>query len=343
LKLVFIAPGTLEIPVVKYGGIERVIWNLANGFTEKGYSVKVLAKRNKSYEDKLKIIFDPYEDNGILINDIVNIKENLTHHSKEYLSGIFTYLQNNLEKDDVVFLNHSEQKDIRNYLEAKKIKFFEIGHYKNFSGNTNIIFPSNFLKNMFFLKQGIVIPHPIDFQEFYIVDETPLIKEKYLLYVGRVNKHKRTKLVYKIAQQLGIKCVIAGIIEDKKYANQFIKECIYMGNCTSSELRNLYTFATATACVTSIFPPEAFGLFQVEAQACGSIVISSKNAGLKDTFFDNCCIEYSNYKGINNVCNKFNKMINSKNVLTKKEISDQARKNFSTEAVVSMYIEKLKL
>ena len=343
MKIIFVAPGTLEMPVVKYGGIERVIWNLANGFVEKNYEVKVLSKRNKTYDDKLNLVFDPYEDNEIVKEDIVNISENLAHHSKKYLDGIFTYFEENLNNDDVVFLNHSEQKDIRKYLENKQIKFYEIGHYKNFSGDTNIIFPSHTLKKMFFFKQGVVIPHPIDFNEFFMTDEKPLVKEKYILYVGRVNKHKRVKLVYEIAQELGIKCVLAGPLEDKKYAKDFIDNCTYMGICNSSQLRNLYTNATVTACLTSIFPPEAFGLFQVEAQACGSFVISSKNAGLKDTFFDNCCVEYFNYKGVKKVCKDFNFMINSKDAMSKEKISQQAREKFSIEAVVEMYIDKLEL
>ena len=343
MKIIFIAPGTLEMPVVKYGGIERVIWNLANGFIHKNYVVKVLSKRNESYDDKLNIVFDPYSDNEIFKKDIVGITKDLSHHPKEYLDGIFTYLEKNLESDDVVFLNHSEQKNIRNYLEDKKIKFFEIGHYKNFSGDTNIIFPSNFLKKMFFLKKGVVIPHPIDFKEFFITQDKPLIDGSYILYVGRINKHKRTKLVFEIAKELRIRCVLAGPIEDEKYAKEFIGDCTYMGNCNSSQLRNLYSNATVTACVTSIFPPEAFGLFQVEAQACGSFVISSKNAGLKDTFFNNSCVEYSDYKGGKKVCAEFNNMINSQDALSKKQISNQAKEKFSIEAVVDTYIEKLDL
>lgn len=343
MKIIFVAPGTLEMPVVKYGGIERVIWNLANGFVQKNYEVKVLSKRNKAFDDKLDLLFDPYEDNKSIKSNIVKVTNNLAHHPKEYLDGIFTYFEKNLNSDDVVFLNHSEQKDIRKYLENKQIKFYEIGHYRNFSGDTNIIFPSKMLKNIFFNKSGHVIPHPTDFDEFYYIDNKPLVDEDYLLCVGRICKNKRTKTSLDLANELGLKCVIAGPIHEKEYANTFLDRCIYMGNCDSSQLRNLYTHAKVSTCLTTLLPPETFGLFQVEAQACGSFVISSKTGGLKDTFFDNSCVEYSNYKGIKKVCKEFNTMINNEDVLSKEQVSQQARKKFSIEAVVAMYIDKLEL
>jgi len=343
LKIIFVAPGTLEMPVVKYGGIERVIWNLANGFVQKKYEVKILSKRNETYDDKLNLVFDPYGDNEIVKEKIVNIRENLAHHSKEYLNGVFTYLEENLNSDDVIFLNHSEQKDIRKYLENKRIKFYEIGHYRNFSGDTNIIFPSKMLKNIFFNKSGYIIPHPTDFTEFYNVNEKPLINEDYLLCVGRICKNKRTKVSLDIAYELGLKCVIAGPIHEENYANTFLDKCIYMGNCDSNQLRNLYSNAKVSTCLTNLLPPETFGLFQVEAQACGSTIISSRTGGLQDTFFDNCCVEYSNYKGVKKVCKDFNSMIDSKDLMNKAQISQQAREKFSIEAVVEMYIDKLEL
>jgi glycosyltransferase involved in cell wall biosynthesis len=343
MKLIFVAPGTVEIPVERYGGIERVVWNLAQGFLDANYTVKILAKRNANYLDSNGLIHDPYETSKVNMANEIDFSLGLTHHPEQYLRGIFNYLEENLRDDDVVFLNHSEQKDIRRYLEHRGVKFFEIGHYRNFSGDTKIVFPSTLIKRMFFQKSGCVIPHPTDYNEFFNVDEAPIVKGKYLLCVGRVCRNKRTKIALRIANELGVQCVIAGPIHDEAYAKTFIDQCVYLGDCDSTQLRNLYSNAIVSVCLTNILPPETFGLFQVEAQACGSIVISSKTGGLADTFNNKYCIEYNSLFGVKSVVKKFKEMMGSKDRLSPEEISNDSRKRYSIQSVVKSYISKLEL
>ncbi|WP_456296407.1 glycosyltransferase [Vibrio sp. AK197] len=332
-----IAPDFIELPVESYGGIERVVTNLAQGFINLNCDVKVLCKTNDRVKDEFPFLIDLSK---ITAGDLESNKYNFRYHSDSYVNNIISYIDNYVNEDDIIFLNHIEQKVFIPSIEKKKARFHEIVHYRNTAMRKKLVFPSKLYKSIH-LKSGVVIPHPTSKDDFFPTKQSRLVEGEYLLCVGRICQNKRTHLAVKIAKRLNLKCVLAGPIHDDHYAKSFLDDVIYLGNLTSSELRNLYTYASVTACLTNCVPPETFGLFQVEALLCGSLVVSSALGGLRDTCNEYGVVKYRDYLPFEHNIKNIEKAL-SKYDLDKRGKSIQYTvENFTNTPVARLYLDRI--
>ena len=120
------------------------------------------------------------------------------------------------------------------------------------------------------------------------VNEYPFSANKgdYLLFLGRIHHDKGAKEAIALAQQTRIPLVIAGIVQDECYYQQFVAPHMdgnlinFMGTVSDETKKQL--LAGAKALLHLINFNEPFGLTVIEAMACGTPVIAMDRGSMPE-------------------------------------------------------------
>ena len=118
------------------------------------------------------------------------------------------------------------------------------------------------------------IHHGIDIEQF---DFQPA-PDEYLLFFGRIHKDKGTREALDIARACNKKLILAGIIQDQAYYDQYVAshidndKVVYLGSAGPAERNQL--LGKACALLHPIQFDEPFGLSVIESMACGTPVIA---------------------------------------------------------------------
>jgi glycosyltransferase involved in cell wall biosynthesis len=118
------------------------------------------------------------------------------------------------------------------------------------------------------------IHHGIDIAQFPFFEA----EGKYLLFFGRIHPDKGVREAIDVAQRVGIKLVIAGIIQDQDYFAAEVEPHIdggtvdYLGSVGPDQRADVLGHALALLHLISFEEP--FGLSMVESMACGTPVIA---------------------------------------------------------------------
>jgi glycosyltransferase involved in cell wall biosynthesis len=130
------------------------------------------------------------------------------------------------------------------------------------------------------------IHHGIDIENFAY---RPANGE-YLLFFGRIHPDKGTHEAIEIAKQVGLQLIIAGIIQDDAYYDQYVKPhlndgaVVYVGSAGPEQRNEL--LGGAAALLHPIRFEEPFGLSVVEAMACGTPVIAFSRGSMPEIIND---------------------------------------------------------
>ena len=126
------------------------------------------------------------------------------------------------------------------------------------------------------------IHHGIDIAQFPFLEA----EGKYLLFFGRIHPHKGVREAIDVAQRVGIKLVIAGIIQDQDYFATEVEPHIdgrtveYLGSVGPDQRANV--LGPALALLHLISFEEPFGLSMVESMACGTPVIAFPRGSIRE-------------------------------------------------------------
>ena len=118
------------------------------------------------------------------------------------------------------------------------------------------------------------IHHGIDVAQFPF----SRAKGEYLLFFGRIHPHKGVYEAIQVAQRIGMKLVIAGIIQDQDYFASRVEPYVdgttveYIGSVGPDQRADVLGGALALLHLISFDEP--FGLSLVESMACGTPVIA---------------------------------------------------------------------
>jgi glycosyltransferase involved in cell wall biosynthesis len=118
------------------------------------------------------------------------------------------------------------------------------------------------------------IHHGIDVAQFPFSGA----KGEYLLFFGRIHPHKGVYEAIQVAQRIGMKLVIAGIIQDQDYFAARVEPYVdgttveYIGSVGPDQRADVLGGALALLHLISFDEP--FGLSLVESMACGTPVIA---------------------------------------------------------------------
>ena len=135
------------------------------------------------------------------------------------------------------------------------------------------------------LNYRTTIHHGIPVEQ-YPYRETP---DRYLLFFGRIHHEKGVYESIRLAKQVGLPLVIAGIIQDQNYFDRYVKPYLddqvsYIGPVGPEEKGAV--LGGALALLHLINFDEPFGLSVVEAMACGTPVIAFNRGSMPELIKD---------------------------------------------------------
>jgi len=291
LKIALIAPFEEAVPPLKYGGTELVIYNLAETLIKFGHEVHLLATGDSKSKAHLIPIF-PRAIRKEKISQDLNIRNALK------FIGLERVIDNLLKLKVDLIHNHLGWRLIpfAKYFKTPMVttlhgpldSFYQKLIYGLFPNHPYISISNSQRKPFKKLNYVATVYNGIEIEKF---DFNPL-PGKYLAFLGRISPEKNPKLAIQIAKKLKKELRIAAKIDavDREYYEKEIKPLIdgrqikFLGEIGAKEknkfLKNAYVL------LAPINWQEPFGLFMIEAMACGTPVIVSNLGSAKEVVED---------------------------------------------------------
>ncbi|HKV84475.1 MAG TPA: glycosyltransferase family 4 protein [Ktedonobacterales bacterium] len=273
MRIAQVVPLQVAVPPHKYGGTERVVYNLTEALVTLGHDVTLFATGDSRTSAKLApgldraINFDPAVD--AYAHHIAFLKEvyahadefDVIHSHLDFMTGPFAAMT----RTPTVLTLHGrlDQPEYSRVFNA----FPEI-NYVSISDSQRRDVPD--------LHWVATVHHGVDVASF---DFYPNPGE-YLCFVGRISPEKRPDRAIEIAKRAGIPLKIAAKVDpkDEKYFHREIEPLMnhplieYLGQVDERRKREL--MGNAMALVLPIDWPEPFGMVFIEALACGTPVLT---------------------------------------------------------------------
>ncbi|WP_419656672.1 glycosyl transferase, family I [Desulfosarcina variabilis str. Montpellier] len=269
MHIAMLSPIAWRTPPRHYGPWENVTSLLTEGLVSRGLEVTLFATADSQTSGRLHAVCPRgYEEDHALIPKVwecLHISElfedagayDIIHNQFDFLPLTYTGMTNT----PVVTTIHG--------FSSPGI----LPVYKKYNGNVFYVSISDADRSpdLDYIK---TIRHGIDIRQFDF-QPTP---EDYLLFFGRIHKDKGTREALEIARACGKRLILAGIIQDRAYYDQYVAphvdndNVVYVGSVGPVE-RNRW-LGNAFALLHPIRFDEPFGLSVIESMACGTPVIA---------------------------------------------------------------------
>ncbi len=272
MRIAIIAPLEMRVPPLAYGGTELLVSLLTEELVQGGHDVTLFASGDSVTGAKLVSICPSFlresgRDVGILtMLNVVSCLEQAEEfdiiHNHTCFEGLTTA---GLVKVPVLTTLHGG-------LSGDWLLLFE--HYK---GWYNTI--SHSAKSLLPAKDRFagVIYNAIDCASYPFNGGG---RDDYLLFLSRMSQEKGPHLAIEVARRLEMRLILAGNVDsvDQEYFQSQVLPQVdndliqYVGEADQARKREL--LCGARCLLASITWPEPFGLFMVEAMACGTPVVA---------------------------------------------------------------------
>ncbi|MEM4323574.1 MAG: glycosyltransferase [Candidatus Nitrosocaldaceae archaeon] len=289
MKIVIISPAALPVPPPNYGGIERVLYHLANNLKDL-CDVTIICTKNSNLDRNKINVIETVEPNFTAENERLHFER-----YKDYIQSL---------DDDSVILDHTWYGYVY-LLQRSSENDMHIIHthhglmlwrtlpipYPRIVAVSNL--HADHIVNTY--APAIVIHNGLDLQyKEYAQDD-------YYLCLNRITSEKGILNTIHLAQQKNLKLVIAGddTHSDKNYVDIVKMRCQnyhydYYGLVDNDKRDELLKNCKALITTPASNWVEAFGLNALEAQAYGKPVIATANGGLVDIIKHGITGYYSN-------------------------------------------------
>lgn len=272
MRIGMIAPLEIRVPPAAYGGTELIVSLLTEELVRRGHRVTLFASGDSLTKAELvpgspRFLRGSGRNSGVLtmLNVIACIErapEFDVIHNHTCLEGMATA---GLSDTPVLTTLHGGlQGDWRLLFETYK------GWHNTISHSAKSLIPpkENFAG---------VIYNAIDHQTYPF---NPCAREDYLLFLSRMSAEKGPHLAIEVARRLGRRLLLAGNVDgvDEEYFRTQVLPHVdgelitYVGEADYDFKRRL--LSEAACLLAPITWDEPFGLFMVEAMACGTPVIA---------------------------------------------------------------------
>ncbi|MEJ5992833.1 glycosyltransferase family 4 protein [Pedobacter sp. Du54] len=330
LKISIIADPELPVPPLLYGGIERIISMLIDGYVRLGHEVSLFAHvdsvtpaklfpyKGKSSNNKLDIIKNSWLINQELFSNSYDIVHSF---------GRLLYLLPQMPLSIPKVMSYQREPTISQIKKAVKI------------AKKNTL---SFTGCSAYISEQIA-PYAPSYPIFNGVELTTyqfseqVAPDAPLVFLGRIEPIKGTHIAIEVAKKVGKKLVIAGNVpaEYQSYFSEQIKphldeQITYMGPVNDVQKNDL--LGSALAFLMPIEWNEPFGIVMAEAMACGTPVIAFNRGSVPEVVING----YNGYQ-----CTTLQEMINAVNLIKnidRKQVRADAKERFSSEVIVNQYL-----
>jgi glycosyltransferase involved in cell wall biosynthesis len=279
LRIALLAPPWIPVPPPGYGGIERVIADLAGGLVRHGHDVSLLAAPGSRSDAEVVTLLerDYAEKIGDTVVDVDHVARALAVVDEAARRGRpFQIIHDHsgfalvavADRVDVPVLHtlHGPfDEESRAFFgrHGRKVWLSSLSDAQADAGPAG-------------LRYVGTIPNPIDLRAWPLERR----KQRYLLWVGRMVEGKGPHRAIAAARRAGLPLVLAGPVQSgqEEYFEDAVRPHIdddrvrYVSEVGGRRKREL--FAHALALLMPIRWPEPFGIVMVEAMACGTPVIA---------------------------------------------------------------------
>jgi len=272
-----LSPIAWRTPPRNYGPWENVVSLLTEELVSRGIKVTLFATGNSETSGKLQSVCPMgYEEDGSIIPKVwecLHISElfeqaddfDIVHNNFDFLPLTYTS-----------FISTPVVTTIHGFSSPGILPV-----YKKYNNKVSYVSISDSDRSpeLDYIK---TIHHGIDLNQFDFQSEP----DDYLLFYGRIHHHKGTKESIEIARACNKKLILAGIIQDEAYYNQYIKPHLDSDNVdfigsAGPEQRN-QLLGNAAALLHPINFEEPFGLSVIESMACGTPVIAFNRGSMSE-------------------------------------------------------------
>jgi glycosyltransferase involved in cell wall biosynthesis len=277
MRIGILSPVSWRTPPVHYGPWESVVSLLSEELVRAGVDVTLFATGDSRTSGKLVAVCElPYsEDRSIdpKVAECLHVSEiferasqfDLIHNHFDFLP--LTYSR--LVDTPVVTTVHG--------FSSEKI----LPVYRKYNGTSHYVAISDSDRSPQ-LDYIATIHHGIDVVRFpFCADHGA-----YLLFFGRIHPDKGVRESIAVAKRLGIKLVIAGIVQDRDYFAAEVEPYIdgitveYLGSVGPDQRADVLGQALALLHLISFDEP--FGLSMIESMACGTPVIAFNRGSIPE-------------------------------------------------------------
>lgn len=338
MKIALLSPFEEPVPPEKYGGTELVIYNLAETLINYGHKVYLLASGDSKTRAQLVPIFPRAIRKEPIASDI-NVRNSLKYIGigrvvDELMKIKPDIIHNHIGWRFIPFAHHFQAPTLTTLHGPLDVPYQQFV-YGSFS-NAPYVSISNVQREPFpKLNYVATVYNGIDLKAFNFVDRPG----EYLAFLGRISPEKGPKIAIEIAKKVGMKLKIAAKVDavDAEYFKKEIEPLIdgkqieFIGeigpDIKSGFLSNAY------ALLAPIQWREPFGLFMIEAMACGTPVVVTDMGSAREVISDG----ETGFVASNNI-NEFVDAIKRVKQINRNKCYNRVRDSFTKEKMTEDYL-----